>query len=211
MSLRINAGNGINAEHVEPIELGHEVSRGAIRFFADGLSGIYLPDRYKDQGPDDYSKGRLTGIFGRFSLDHFNDSPKDERIGEPDIKDILLMGSTIELPIWDHVASAKGTVKFGEKDFGPLLAGAMEDRDLLRQSDLIRPERADFGTTEIVLDEYGAPKELIISGASELLGRADTQGREQTVEMFQQTLGDSINVVNADPSPGAQDMLIQSR
>lgn len=74
----------------------------------------------------------------------------------------------------------------------------------------IEVQQADFGSTTITLNEDSTVSSLKVSGYSIDFGRADTEGRQQTCELFESRIGKAVEVVNLDPSPGEREKIIPS-
>jgi len=83
----------ISALERTPSDLIREVSPEAIDFYVDGLSGLYLPDEFREEHGDHFSvaywkaENRLQGKFGRFALRH---TQEDSGAEEEPLGDILV-------------------------------------------------------------------------------------------------------------------------
>ncbi len=189
----------------EPSDFVREVSADAIKFYVNGLSKIYLPDGFKQANagvldvecwkPED----RLCGKFGRFALLHAVEGAQAQ------LDDILMMGTTIGLSGVSHYGLCMASLRHNR-----LEAQALH---ILRSRGLdkgISVEPADYGSTTIVLDKSGKPQSVVVDGSSVEFGRANTEGRERTCELFRRLLGGDIGVDNAEPSPREFGRIISS-
>lgn len=187
----------ISALELRPHDLVREVSLDAINFYVDELSGIYLPDEFKEANADvpdvKYwkSEDRLRGKFGRFTLDHVKGNDDEEQLDG-----ILLMGTTIGLSGLDRYKDMNSLRHYGLK---AKVRDVLEARGLLGQHIKVNP--VDYGSTRIGLDESGATNTVNVSGNSYDFGRAKAEGRQVTCEMFGRLLGNEIQVLNTDPEP----------
>lgn len=88
----------ISALEHKPSDFVREVSTDAITFYVDELSGIYLPEEFKEAHADRFDveywkpEDRLRGKFGRFALKR-----AEETGDEKPLDGILVMGTTIGL------------------------------------------------------------------------------------------------------------------
>jgi len=184
----------ISATECIPEDLVREVSPEAITFYVDELSGIYLPDSLKETHADVHSvkywkpEDRLKGKFGRFSL-----RPKEGSDEEKALEDILVMGTTISLSGLDEFGRMKRL-----RHYALSLREILEERDLLGQVSI---DAADYGSTLIQLDDNGVAESLGVGGYSVDFGRATAEGRQKTCDLFEQILGDEVQVINAEPEP----------
>jgi hypothetical protein len=188
----------------EPHELIREVSPEAISFYVDELSGIYLPDDFRQEHDDrtdvKYWKpeDRLLGKFGRFTLRHVQGEGEDEPLDG-----ILLMGTTIGLSGLDRYGDLRSLRHYS---FIDTMRDVLEARGLMGQNVAI--DRADYGATNIALDGSDIPIRLDVFGSSGDYGRADTEGRRQTCEMFEHLIGPAITVINRDPEPRPRERIV---
>ncbi len=104
------------------------------------------------------------------------------------------MGTTIGLSGLDRHGYLESLRHYSFQD---RMRDVLEERDLLGKP--IRINRADFGSTTIVLGESGDADALRVGGSSYDFGRADADGRQQTCEVFERLLGNTINVINEEP------------
>lgn len=195
--------DALSALDFQPIDLTREVSSGAIDFYVDELSGIYLPDAFKaeHQGASDVDywdpEHRLMGKFGRYALT----GAKED--GSPvELDDILVMGSTIGVAGIDR--GCMRTLR--HKALREAARCALIDRDT--EGLTVESKVADYGMTTILIDAKGAAEAIVVNATSYEFGRADTEGRERTCELFRQALGSSIEIINEEPDPTSRDRIL---
>jgi hypothetical protein len=187
----------ISALENTPDEFVREVSPDAITFYIDELSGIYLPEAFKEAHAGrfdvDYWKpeARLRGKFGRFALKHIEEAGDEEPLDG-----ILVMGTTIGLSGLDRYGDMVSLRHFA---FNEKIREILDERDLLGR--LIDVKPADYGATTIKLGDSGVAEALSVDGSSGDYGRATAEGRQETCAMFAQLLGNEIQVINVDPEP----------
>lgn len=192
-----------SALDLQPADTIREVSAEAITYFVSKLGDIYLPDGFAAQNSQalDVERWdkcqRLRGKFGRFVV-----STEDGDRVEPDV---LLMGTTIGLRSLDRFGYLQSLRHY---EFHDLVYGAMVRRGL-SESERLRAHAVDYGATEILLDDDGAPTSIKVSGSSLDYGRAGSVERAITCVLFQQLLDAKLGVINADPEPRAHDRIIR--
>jgi hypothetical protein len=194
----------ISALEHQPSDFIREASLDAINFYVDKLSGIYLPDDFKQAHGDVYHikywkpENRLRGKFGRFALKHVQ-----EEDDQAEIDDILLMGTTIGLSGLGRDGYMESLRHYSLQD---KVREVLEERELVGAP--IRIDRADYGDTTIVLGENGDVNAFSAGGSSYDFGRANAEGRQQTCDVFERLLGNAIKVINADPEPKPRDRIV---
>ena len=199
--------NPISALKHRSFDFIREVSLDALTFYADGLSGIYLPEDFKQEHGETYgvkywtADERLNGKFGRITLKY---AQEEEPAAELD--DILLMGTTIGVHSLDRYNQLESLRHYS---FREKLRDVVEARGLLGMK--ISYAEVDYGDTRIMLGESGAPERLEVSGNSFDFGRANTEGRQQTCDLFQRILGSTIEIVNSYPEPNKNERIIGRR
>jgi hypothetical protein len=187
----------ISALEHTPYDFVREVSTDAITFYADELSGIYLPEEFKEAHADRFDvkcwkpEARLRGKFGRFALKRAEETGDEEPLDG-----ILLMGTTIGLDGLDRYDDMESLRHYA---FNEKFRDVLEERDLVGQR--IAVDRADYGATTIKLGSDGLAETVHVDGASGDFGRATAEGRQETCAMFAQLLGNEIQVINVDPEP----------
>ena len=197
----------ISALDVTTYGLIREVSVEALDFYANGLSGLYLPEDFKESHKDSYDverwdlQQRLRGKFGRFVL------KQGDEDSEPTHEDevVLLMGSTIGVDLIDSRGNMQSLRHF---EFRQKLFDVFRSRGL--DGDDFAVGRVDYGSTSIVLDVNGDARAIEVGGRSIDYGRADEVGRLETCELFKKAVGDAIGVVNKDPAPDEWDYVIRN-
>jgi len=190
-------------EH-QPPDFIREVSPEAISFYADELSGLYLPDDFKEVHSEVFDvaywkpEERLRGKFGRFALRY-----AQEEDGQAELNDILFMGTTIGL---SGLGRDGNLASLRHYSFQDKVMDVLEERALADER--IRIVRADYGSTAIVLGESGTPESLRVGGTSYDFGRAKAEGRQQTCELFERLLSGAIKVINENPEPRERERII---
>lgn len=198
----------ISALDVTTFGLIREVSVEALDFYANGLSGLYLPEDFKEAHDDSFDvkywdvQKRLRGKFGRFVLKL---EDKDSSVGD-EVEEVLLMGPTIGVDLIDSRGNMQSLRHF---EFRPKLFDVFRTRGL----DVGDYEvfREDYGSTTILLGDNGEARALEVGGRSIDYGRADKQGRQATCDLFSKLLNKSIDVINLDPEPSEHDYVIRCR
>jgi hypothetical protein len=194
--------NQISALEHRASDFIREVSLDALNFYTDGLIGLYLPDDFKHANADVFDvkywkvEDRLVGKFGYFALKHLDDE-------QAKLEDILVMGTTIGLHGLDNSGDMESLRHFSLRDG---LLSVLKARDLVGEP--IRAEAVDYGDTLIKLSEDGTPQSVSIGGTSFDFGRAGTEGRQRTCELFEQLLGQGIDVINSEPEPKERQRII---
>lgn len=196
----------ISALECEPYDLVREVSPEAINFYVDELSGIYLPDDFKNEHADVRDvegwkpEDRLDGKFGRWDVRRAREGGESK---EELLDGILLMGTTIGLSGLDrdgYMTDLRHLVLRSK------VRDVLEKRNLLGEK--ITVNAVDYGHTSIKLDDDGQVEAIRVDDSSFDFGRANTEGRQETCDMFAQLLGDEIQVINADPEPREFDQIV---
>lgn len=194
----------ISAIEHHPHEYIREVSPDAIAFYVDELSGMYLPEDFRQAHVDAFDvefwgpEKRLYGKFGRFAV-------RSEEGSEHE--DILLMGTTIGMGSLDRGGHLESLRHYHFKDMAEDLA--LNARDLDPETWWL--EAVDYGGTTISLDALGKPRKFRISGNSIDFGRANAEGREKTCELAATLLSGTVEVVNSDPEPREHEQIIRIR
>jgi hypothetical protein len=198
MSGRSKMPHAVSALELEPHDLIREVSRDAINYYVDELSGIHLPDDFKEKYAETYAvkfwkpEDRLRGKFGRFVLQ----SAQEESVGDEEpLGDILLMGSTIGLRGLD----GNYMLDLRHYEFLRKARQILEARDLPDED--IKLQDVDYGSTSIKLRDDGKVAAIRVGGSSMDYGRAGKEGRRETCEAFERLLGNEIEVINSEPEP----------
>jgi len=198
----------ISAIESRPADFIKEVSSETLTYFVQDLSGLYLPDVFKEQHaetiPVKYwgAEDRLSGKFGRFAVKAANGS--EDLVDPATLSDILLMGTTIDLGRlngYGRMASLR------HYEFKTAIQDVAENRGWEPGQVLVA--EADYGGTNIQIDDEGQVRGFSVYGYSIDFGRADEAGRQQTVDLFQDALGPDIRVQNSDPKPDAHDKIIE--
>lgn len=193
----------ISALEHRPSGFIREVSPEAIRFYVSDLSRIYLPEEFRTKHSDIYDverwepENRLGGKFGRFTVRH-----AQEEEGQPELDDILLMGTTIGLYGLDR----RNLMSLRHATLSNGIVDILEARGLAETP--VRVKDVDYGATSIILGENGTAQALRVSSKSYDYGRAETEGRQQTCELFERLLAGTVEVINADPEPRPHDRII---
>jgi hypothetical protein len=193
----------ISALNHKPTDFIREVSPEAITFYIDDMSGLYLPDEFKQEYwaqlnvKNGKLEERLHGKFGRFVIGHIENDGKYKE------KDVMLMGTTIGL----STSSRNGELEYlRHRNLYETVIKLIEEQGML--SDLMKVDPADFGSTSIITTARGSAESIYIGGSSMDFGRAAAEGRQQTCELFQKLLGDTIKVVNVEPELMSTQQLI---
>lgn len=180
--------NRISALECIPSELIREVSLEAVELYVEGLSGLYLPDSTRQEHLDSSDirnwkpEDRLRCKFARFAI-----SRSAEKL-----KDVLLMGSTVKV---GRVDQHGGLDILRHYEFqGKLLRNILEKRGDADHDVAVRS--VDYGNVRIELGPDEQAKKVVVSGRSIDYGSADTDGRKETCELFQDLLGTTILVEN---------------
>jgi hypothetical protein len=198
----------ISALEHEPFDLVREVSPDAISFYVDELSGIYLPEEFKVGRADVLAvkrwkpENRLNGKFGRFTVTLVVEKGEEEN--EERLDDILVMGTSIGLSGIDRYRSMDSLRHYTLDD---MIGSILKGRDIAGPNISVR--RADYGST-IIGPASNPGEEIIVGSSSYDFGRASTDGRQETCDLFAQLLGDKTRVVNSDPEPREKDKIITS-
>jgi hypothetical protein len=195
----------ISALEHRPHDFIREVSPAAIDFYVEELSGLYLPDDFRQAHGDVHSverwkpEDRLCGKFGRFALRH-----AQEEDGQGELDDILLIGTTIGLSGVDRYRRMKSLRHYELED---------NARDMLKDRNLTGPPieiiGVDYGGTSIKFDDNGLPQSIRVEGLSYDFGRAEAEGRQETCKLFERLVGNSVQVINVDPEPKEYEQIIE--
>lgn len=197
--------DALSALDFQPIDLTREVSSGAIDFYVDELSGIYLPDAFKaeHQGVSDVKywepEHRLMGKFGRYAL-----TGAKEDGSTVELDDILVMGTTIGVSGVDDRGYMSSLRHRGLRETA---RSVFADRDT--DGLTVESKDADYGSTTILVGDNGAAEAIVVSAASLDFGRADAEGRERTCALFRQALGSSIEIINEEPDPTSRGRILR--
>ncbi len=200
--------NRISALESEPEDHIRRVEPGVLSYYVNDLSGLYLPDSFTSEHINNPSvncwkpEDRLHGKFGRFIAQRYISFGRPDPAFNP--IQVILMGTTIDLGYDEHLRRMSSLRHYvlDSKVMGIIRDSAGEDGRLGFES-------VDYGSTTIKLDKDGEPVAVDVYGQSFDFGRADTEGRRETCELFQALLGDSIQVVNVNPEPIVTDQIIR--
>jgi hypothetical protein len=194
----------ISALERTPYDLIREVSPDAIRFYVDELRGIYLPEDFKQAYADVLEvkfwtpQDRLKGKFGRFAVKLV------ESGGELPADGILAMGPVIGLS--GLANDGRGMDRLRHSTLDEKAQAILKERGLPGADAILN--RADYGSTAILLNSDGLVQAIALSSASLEFGRADTDGRRETCDMFKRLLRNEIEVMNIGPGPDGPERII---
>lgn len=197
----------ISALDVTTYDLIREVSVEALDYYANGLSGLHLPEAFKKANETSFDiqhwdvQKRLHGKFGRFVLKQEDEDGSDADARE---ESVLLMGSTIGVDLIDSRGNMQNLRHF---EFRHKLFEVFRSRGLDGSNFAV--DRVDYGSTRIELGDDGAVCSVDVGGRSIDYGRADELGRQETCELFKKAVGDAIDLVNKDPVPDEWDYVIR--
>ncbi len=193
----------ISALKSRPEDLIREVTPDAITYYADELSGLFLPEDFVSDHKDNTdvmrwnSRDRLRGKFGRFTITGVKQQDQE-------FDDVLLMGTTIGV----HAIDMDGYLtSLRHYAFLGLVSEIIEKRDINPRD--VHTRAADYGSTILAADQDGQIQQILVRGRSIDFGRAGVDGRQKTCELFDKQLaGTLIAVANSDPIPRQYEIVI---